>query len=110
MAVAAATQDYRFAHDPVTEREMKDVDIKISILSPLKQIDSIEQIEIGKHGIWVRQGNQSGTYLPEVATDMGWTREQFLESCCAEKAGLSPDAWKEGADIYVYTSQVLKEK
>jgi AmmeMemoRadiSam system protein B/AmmeMemoRadiSam system protein A len=110
MAVAAATQDYRFAHDPVTEREMKDLDIKISILSPLKQIDSIEQIEIGKHGIWVRQGNQSGTYLPEVATDMGWTREQFLESCCVEKAGLSPDAWKEGADIYVYTSQVLKEK
>ncbi|MBN2200975.1 AmmeMemoRadiSam system protein B [bacterium] len=110
MAVAAATQDYRFAHNPVTEREMKDIHIKISILSPLKKIDSVEEIEVGRHGIWVRQGMRSGTYLPEVAADMGWTREQFLESCCAEKAGLPPDAWKKGADIYVYTSQVLQEK
>lgn len=110
MAVAAATQDHRFAYNPVTEREMKDIDIKISILSPLKKIDSVEEIEVGRHGIWVRQGVRSGTYLPEVATDMGWTREQFLESCCAEKAGLPPDAWKREADIYVYTSQVLQEK
>jgi hypothetical protein len=110
MAAAAATQDYRFAADPVTEAEMGKVDIKISILSPLRKIRSVEEIEVGKHGIWVRSGSRSGTYLPEVATELGWNREQFLTRCCEEKAGLAPDAWKKGADIYIYTSQVLSEK
>jgi len=110
MAVAAATQDYRFFSNPVTASEMKGMDVKISILSPLRKIQSIDEIEIGKHGIWVRQGGKSGTYLPEVATEMGWDRVQFLESCCEEKAGLPADAWKTGADIYIYSSQVLEEK
>lgn len=110
MAVAAATQDYRFFDNPITRTEMKEIDVKISILSPLRKIQSIEEIEIGKHGIWVRMGGKSGTYLPEVATDMGWNRIQFLESCCEEKAGLPADAWKNGADIYIYSSQILKEK
>jgi AmmeMemoRadiSam system protein B/AmmeMemoRadiSam system protein A len=109
MAAASATQDYRFAYNPVTESEMEQIEIKISILSDLKKIDSIDEIEIGKHGIWVKQGGRSGTYLPEVATELGWTKEQFLESCCAEKAGLAPDAWKTGADIYIYTSQILSD-
>jgi MEMO1 family protein len=110
MAVAAATQDYRFFDHPVTKSEMKDIEVKISILSPLRKIQSIDEIEIGKHGIWVRQGGKSGTYLPEVATEMRWNRIQFLESCCEEKAGLPADAWKTGADIYIYSSQVLEEK
>lgn len=110
MAAASATQDYRFAANPVTESELDRIEIKISILSELRKIDSIDEIEVGRHGIWVKQGARSGTYLPEVATDMGWTREQFLTSCCAEKAGLAPDAWKTGAEIYVYTSQILSEK
>ncbi|HDQ45614.1 MAG TPA: AmmeMemoRadiSam system protein B [bacterium] len=110
MAVAAATQDYRFAGNPVTPEEMKKIEIKISVLSELKKIDSVDEIEIGKHGIWVKQDGRSGTYLPEVATEMGWNREQFLSSCCADKAGLPPDAWKRGADIFVYTSQILSER
>jgi len=110
MAIAAATQDYRFFNNPVTGPEMKSIRIKISILSPLRKIQSIEEIEIGRHGIWVRMGGRSGTYLPEVATEMGWDRIQFLESCCEEKAGLPADAWKNGADIYIYSSQVLEEK
>ena len=110
MSVAAATQDYRFAYNPVTYREMPEIDIKISILSDLVAVESIEEIEIGKHGIWVVQGGRSGTYLPEVATEMGWDRVEFLEHCCVEKAGLSPDAWKGDADIYVYSSQILDEK
>jgi len=109
MAVAAATQDYRFLDNPVTKTEMKDIRIKISILSPLRKIESVDEIEIGKHGIWVRQGMHSGTYLPEVAEEMGWTRTEFLEHCCVEKAGLPPDAWKRGADIYVYSSEILSE-
>jgi len=110
MAVAASTQDYRFSYDPVTLEEMGEIDIKISILSEMKKVDSVEEIEIGKHGIWVRQGSRGGTYLPEVATEMGWNRIEFLEHCCVEKAGLSRDAWKKDAEIYIYSSQILGEK
>jgi len=110
MAVAAATQDYRFMYNPVTPGEMDDINIKISILSALKKVDSIDEIEVGKHGIWIRQDNRSGTYLPEVATELGWNKIEFLEHCCVEKAGLPRDAWKKGADIYIYSSTILNEK
>ena len=110
MSIAAATQDYRFMYNPITSDEMEDIEIKISILSPLKKIDSIDEIKIGQHGIWIRQGSRGGTYLPEVATEMGWNKIEFLEHCCAEKAGLSPDAWKNDAEIYIYSSQILSEK
>ncbi len=110
MAAAAATQDYRFAYNPVTEEELDEINIKISILSKLKKIDSIDEIEVGKHGIWIKQDMRGGTYLPEVATEMGWDKIEFLEHCCAEKAGLSRDAWKEDADVFIYTSQILDEK
>jgi len=110
MAVAAATQDPRFFYNPVTIEEMADIEIKISVLSELKKIDSIDEIEVGKHGIWIRQGMRGGTYLPEVATEMGWNKIEFLEHCCVEKAGLPKDAWKKGAEIYIYTSQILSEK
>lgn len=109
MAAAAATQDYRFAYNPVTENEMKEINIKISILSKLKKVDSIDAVEVGKHGIWIKKGNRGGTYLPEVATEMGWNKIEFIEHCCAEKAGLPRDAWKEGAEIFIYTSQILDE-
>lgn len=110
LAMASATQDYRFAYHPVTLDEMDKIDIKISILSELKKVNSAHEVEVGKHGIWIKQGGRSGTYLPEVATEMNWNREEFLSHCAAEKAGLSPDAWKEDAEIYVYTSQILNEK
>lgn len=109
MSVASATQDYRFFMNPVTEKEMENIRIKISILSELQKVDSPDAVEVGKHGIWIKQGRRSGTYLPEVATELGWNREQFLTSCCSEKAGLAPDAWRKDAEIYVYTSQILDE-
>ena len=110
IAVAAATQDYRFVYNPVTLIEMDQINIKISVLSTLRKIDSIDEIEVGKHGIWIRQGAKGGTYLPEVATEQGWNKIEFLEHCCVEKAELSKDAWKKGADIYIYSSQILSEK
>jgi len=109
MAAAAATQDYRFAYNPVTTEELDEINIKISVLSKLKKIDSIDEIEVGKHGIWIKQGMRGGTYLPEVATEMGWNKIEFLEHCCTEKAGLSKDAWKKDADVYIYSSQILDE-
>jgi AmmeMemoRadiSam system protein B/AmmeMemoRadiSam system protein A len=110
MAAAAAVEDYRFAYNPVTLQEMGSIDVKISILSELRRIQSIDEIVIGRHGIWVKQGRNGGTYLPEVAVEQGWNREEFLSHCCAEKAGLSADAWKKGAEIYVYSSQIIGEK
>jgi len=110
MAQAAATEDPRFFYDPVTESELDQITIKISILSERKKIDSIEEIEVGKHGIWITQGNRGGTYLPEVAVEQGWDRQEFVEHCCMEKAGLPRDAWKTGAELYIYSSQILTEK
>ena len=108
MAVAAATEDSRFAYHPVTLNEMSQIQIKISILSPLRKIESIDEIEVGKHGVWITYGGRGGTYLPEVATEQGWSREELLSHCCRDKAGLSPDAWKQ-ADIYIYSSQIIDE-
>jgi len=110
MAAAAAVEDTRFMFNPVTLGELDALDVKISILSPLKKVESIDEIEIGRHGIWIKQGHRHGTYLPEVATEQGWNKEEFLSHCCAEKAGLPADAWKTGAEIYIYASQILDEK
>ncbi|MCK5146517.1 AmmeMemoRadiSam system protein B [bacterium] len=110
MAESAATKDYRFAYNPITVNELSKIDIKISILSERRQIDDIEEIEVGKHGVWVEMDGRGGTYLPEVAVEQGWNRIEMLEHLCGEKAGLSPDAYKTGARIYIYTSQILSEE
>ena len=109
MAVEAATGDPRFP--PVTLEEMNDIDIEISVLSPLKKIDDPEKIEMRKHGVLVRQGFRSGVYLPQVATETGWNREQFMTSLCGQKAGITPDAWKRGqCEINIFTALVFSEK
>ena len=109
MAVEAATGDPRFR--PVTLDEMNDIDIEISALSPMQKIDDPEKIEMGKHGVLVRRGFTSGVYLPQVATEAGWNREQFMNSLCGHKAGMSPDAWKKGeCDIFIFTAEVFSEK
>lgn len=108
MAIAAAT-DRRFR--PVTLEEMKGIDIEISALSPLEKIDNPEVIEMGKHGVIVKNAFTSGVYLPQVATEQGWNREQFMNSLCGQKAGMAPDAWKKGeCEIYTFTAEVFGEK
>jgi len=109
MAVEAATGDPRF---PVlSPSEINEVDVEVSVLSPLKKISNIDEIQIPGHGVLVRQGFRSGVYLPQVATETGWNKEQFLTSLCADKAGLAPDAWKSpGTDIYVFSAEVFGEK
>ena len=109
MAVQAATGDPRFA--PVTLDEMNDIDIEISALSPMQKITDPEKIEVGKHGVMVRNGFRSGVYLPQVATETGWNREQFMNSLCGHKAGMAHDAWKKGqCEIYIFTAFVFGEK
>lgn len=105
MALAAAFQDNRF--NPVTKDELKDLEIEISVLTPLRKIDNIEEIEVGKHGIYIIKGFYSGILLPQVATEYGWDRKTFLEHTCT-KAGLPNDAWKEkDTEIYIYSADIF---
>ncbi len=108
MAIESSTGDPRFS--PVSVNELEDIDIEISVLSELEKITDPNTIEIGKHGVLVRKGFRSGVYLPQVGTETGWSREEFMNSLCASKAGLPQDAWKKGeVDIYVFTAEVFGE-
>jgi AmmeMemoRadiSam system protein B/AmmeMemoRadiSam system protein A len=106
MAVASSTQDYRFV--PVVVSEIPKIEIEISVLTPMKKINSIDEIVLGKHGIYIRKGMQSGTFLPQVATETGWDKEEFLGHCAEDKAGIGWDGWKD-ADIYIYEALVFGE-
>jgi len=106
MAAAAAAEDSRFL--PVEAEELKDIEIEISVLSPLKKITDAGEIKLGEHGVLVRKGLRSGVFLPQVAEETGWNLEEFMNNLCVRKAGLSPDCWKTGAaDIYVFTAEVF---
>ncbi|NEW83051.1 MAG: AmmeMemoRadiSam system protein B [Mariniphaga sp.] len=107
MAIAAATRDSRF--DPVTIKEISQIKIEISILTPLKKINSIDEIEPGKHGIYIKKGLNSGTFLPQVATETGWTKEEFLGHCARDKAGIGWEGWKT-AELYTYEAIVFGEE
>lgn len=107
MAVQAAFRDPRFA--PLEENELKNIHIEISVLSPLKEIRDMEEIEVGKHGIYIIKGIHSGTLLPQVAVEYGWDRETFLEHTYM-KAGLPGNSWKSGVGIFIYTAQVFSEE
>ncbi len=107
MAIAAAVQDPRFK--PVVYAELPQIDIDISVLSPLKKISSPGEIELGRDGILIKKDNRSGTFLPQVANETGWTKEEFLGHCSQDKAGLGWDGWK-NADLYIYTADNFSEK
>ncbi|MGC9317719.1 MAG: AmmeMemoRadiSam system protein B [Armatimonadota bacterium] len=107
-AVSAATQDPRFM--PVTAAEVDDLEIEISVLSPLRTVDDPQEIVVGEHGVIVSQGRRRGVFLPQVAPEQGWDREEMLRHLCADKAGLSPDAWRRGATLQVFTAQVFSEE
>jgi len=108
MAIASATEDPRF--NSVSKEELPKINIEISALSPLKKITNPDEIILGKHGVLVRDLYRSGVYLPQVATETGWTKEQFMDSLCGNKAGMKPDAWKTGkCDIYIFSAEVFGE-
>lgn len=107
MAVAAAFQDPRFP--PVGPEELADLELEISVLTPMRQIKKVEEIQVGKHGLYMVRGMYRGLLLPQVATEHHWDRLTFLEQTCV-KAGLPPDAWKdEAAQIYVFSAQIFSE-
>jgi MEMO1 family protein len=108
MAVAAASQDPRFS--PLTVAELKDIDLEISVLSKPRRVKDASEIELGKHGVIVSENGHQGVFLPQVATETGWSKEEFLSQLCSQKAGLPPDAWKDpDIALYVFTADVFAE-
>jgi len=104
MAHAAAFEDPRFM--PVTSNELPDLDIEISVLTPMRRIHSIDEFQLHRHGIYIRKGYHSGTFLPQVADEVYWTKEEFLGHCSRDKAGIGWDGWRE-AELYVYEAIVF---
>ena len=108
MAKASATGDPRFFADPITAGELEKLNVEISVLSPLQKTEDPLSLRLGVDGIYIRQGRASGCFLPQVATETGWTKEQFLSYCCAHKAGLAPDAWKQPqTQVYFFHAEVF---
>lgn len=106
MAVSAGTGDPRFY--PLEEDELGDVTIEISVLSPLREISGVEEIEVGRDGIFIVKAPRSGILLPQVATENNWDSLTFLEQTCL-KAGLPVDCWQENAAIYTFSAEIFGE-
>ena len=107
MARAAAFEDDRFR--PLTREELEQVHIEISVLSPLRLISSPDELVLGRDGVLMVKDGRSGTFLPQVADETGWTREEFLGHCARDKAGIGWNGWKD-ADLYVYQAEVFDEQ
>jgi len=107
LALESAFGDPRFPS--LTADEFPEIDIEISALTKLTKIDDTDQIEVGKHGLYIKKGFNAGLLLPQVATEYNWDRKTFLEQTCW-KAGLPQDAWKEDAEIYIFGAEVFGEK
>lgn len=108
MAIAAATEDPRF--DSLHPEELSEIDIEISVLSPLKRVRDAGEIQVGVHGILLRRGMRQGVLLPQVATEWGWNREEFLRQTC-RKAGLPADAWQDPETVIeIFSAQVFGEE
>ncbi len=105
MAYAAAFKDPRFP--PLTPAELKDIDIEISVLSPLQRINNVDDIQVGRHGLYIRRGRYHGLLLPQVATEHHWDRDTFLQQTC-RKANLPPTAWQDPeTEIYVFSADIF---
>jgi AmmeMemoRadiSam system protein A len=108
MAKASATGDPRFFADPIAPDELNELDIEISVLSPLQRTDNPLGLRLGVDGIYIKRGRASGCFLPQVATETGWSKEEFLSYCCAHKAGIAPDAWRQpGTEVYLFSAEVF---
>ena len=107
MAQSAAFNDPRFA--PVSSDEVENLDLEISVLSPVEELSDVDEIEIGRHGLIIEQGFNKGLLLPQVATENNWDRTEFLQHTC-RKAGLPVDAWKDqNTKIYAFSAEIFSE-
>ncbi len=102
-----ATQDPRFP--PLDVAELNQIEVEVSVLSPMREIESFKLIEVGTHGVLMTKDGRRAVFLPHVAVEQGWNRDTMLEHLSA-KAGLPRDAWRHGATFEVFTAQVFKEQ
>jgi AmmeMemoRadiSam system protein A len=107
MAVSAATRDPRFY--PMKQVDLEAFELEISVLSPLVQISSVDEIQVGTHGIYLIKNSSRGVLLPQVASEYGWDRDTFLKHTCL-KAGLPENAWQKDCEIYIFSALVFGEK
>jgi len=107
LAQSVADSDPRF--DRVRPDELPDITFEISVLTPEREVESVDAIEVGRHGLIVEQGRNRGLLLPQVATEHGWDRDTFLDHTCL-KAGLLPGAWRRGARLFVFEAEVFGER
>lgn len=105
MALQAAFNDKRF--NPLSINELSQVGIEISVLTPFTRINNANEIELGRDGVIVKQGIRQAVFLPQVATEMGWSKEVFLDQLCL-KAGLNKGGWK-NAELYTFQADVFSE-
>lgn len=108
MAVHAALADPRFP--PVTYGELKDIEIEISVLTVPVQVESAEKIVMGRDGVIVKRGTAQGLFLPQVAEETGWSKEEFMDNLCCHKAGLPKGAWRnKQTELYTFQAEVFSE-
>jgi len=105
LAIASATKDTRF--EPLDGSELPNMRVQISVLTPLRRIHDPSEIILGKHGIYIRNGLNTGTFLPQVATEHNWTVEEFLGYCSKNKAHLGWDGWRT-AELFVFEAIVIE--
>ncbi len=105
--LSAALEDTRFL--PVVREELKDLTIEISVLTPFRRVRDVEEIEVGKHGLYIVQGRFRGLLLPQVATQYGWDKATFLAQTC-RKSGLKESAWRDpNTMVYTFEAEVFSE-
>ena len=105
-SIYAASKDPRFP--PVSRSELDELEFEISVLTPLTRIFDPRAVLVGKHGLVIVQGEKRGLLLPQVPIENNWSQETFLQQACL-KAGLLPDAWRQGAEIYVFEAIVFHQ-
>jgi AmmeMemoRadiSam system protein A len=106
LAAAVSECDPRFP--PVCEEELGHLAVELSVLTPMSEVSSVDDIEVGRHGVLVESGSRRGLFLPRVAGDQGWDAQRLLEEACV-KAGLRRDAWRTGARVRVFETMVFGE-
>jgi AmmeMemoRadiSam system protein A len=106
MSLQAAFNDRRFPQ--LTADELKDIEIEISVLTPMKQVAGADKIVVGRDGVLLSKDDHSAVFLPQVATEQGWNREQMLDHLCL-KAGLTTGSWKKGAKLSTFQAIVFSE-
>ncbi|MCP4594475.1 MAG: AmmeMemoRadiSam system protein A [bacterium] len=109
-AACSAAEDPRFCSHPVTHSELGRIIIEVSILGVPVATERPGDLEVGRHGIWIRRGASSGCFLPQVATERGWSAEEFLSNCCTMKAGLSADSWQDPAtEVLLFGAEIIAD-